>query len=189
MGLYGVTARAEEPTRTGQAFEQEWVKSPYGYSYIGRQYTSQYDLMRGQIFPEITVQYSVPNIAGMFNPWSMFMPTESGSSGSAIGGLFTGPSMQLPVSPMSYYLGTMGAPRYDTYQSQGLLTGSTNYMSLFQGLGFGGAGFMLGPFRGLGFGGYSGYPGIGYGGGFGYNPYGYSGASSGSSGGFPTRIY
>lgn len=179
VGFLGrVAIAAEEPSRSGQAYEERWVNTPYGTQYIGRQYTSQYDLMRGEIYPEITFSQTTPNIMGMYNPMSMFMPSESGSRGSAIGGLFTGPSMVLPTSPMSYYMGTVGAPRYETYQSQGALSGSMNYSSIYPGFGLQGSGFMLAPFLS----GYGGGIAGGYGGGYG----GYGGIGGGFGGfGFP----
>jgi len=155
MGLTGRIAKAatgDEPSRSGQAYEQERTCVGGVCYYTGRQYTSQYDLMRGQIFPEITVQYMTPNYGWMMNP--IFGPSSEYSyDASATGGLFTGPMMQFPVSPMSYMLGTYGAPRANIYQSQGLFSGNMSYMNMYQGFGFPGAGFMLGPFSQL----FSGY--------------------------------
>lgn len=185
MGFYGMAARAAEPTRSAKAYEEQQTCIGGICYYTGRQYTSQYDLMRGQIFPNITVQYAMPDWMG-----AMTGSASSYSRGNAIGGLFSGPIAQLPVSGLSYMLGTMGAPHYESAESYSPWTGSMNYLSMYQGLGFGGAGFMMGPFSNMfGFGGGLGYGG--FGGGYGYNPYGYyTGASSGAGGTiFPTRIY
>jgi hypothetical protein len=180
IGLFGRIARAaddDEPKRSAKAYEEEYTCIGGMCYYTGRQYTSQYDLMRGEIYPEINVQYAMPNFGAMFNP---FAPVaESSSRGSAIGGLFSGPMMRFPTSPLSYMMGTLGAPQYETSQSYSPWTGSMNYMSMYPGLGFQGAGFMLGPFSGYGSAaGYGGYGG--WGGGYG----GYGGY-----GGFPTMIW
>lgn len=189
IGFLGRIAIAadEEPSRSAKAYEEERTCIGGMCYYTGRQYTSQYDLLRGEIYPNVTVQYTTPDWGGMLTG-----SASSYSRGSAIGGLFTGPMMQFPTSPMSWMLGTMGAPQYETAQSYSPWTGSMSYTNMYQGLGFGGSGFMLGPFRNIwGGGGYSGgaygyggwgglFAGSGYGG-------GYTGYSTG--GGYPTRIF
>jgi hypothetical protein len=192
LGRIAIAAE-DEPSRGSRAYEQERTCIGGYCFYTGRQYTSQYDLLRGEIYPEITFQYAAPDYGRMFNP---FAPTyESSYEASAIGGLFSGPMMRLPVSGMSYLLGTIGAPQAQTYQSMGPFTGSTSYTSLYPGFGFQGSGFMLGPFRNIwGGGGYSGYSGAaGWGSpfsGFGFGGlFGYPGISGGSTGNPPTRIY
>jgi hypothetical protein len=198
VGFLGRAAlAADEPTRSGQAYEEERTCVGGICYYTGRQYTSQYDLMRGEIYPNVTVSYTTPDIQGLYTG-----SASSQSRGSAIGGLFTGPSMRFPTSPFSYMLGTMGAPQYETAQSVSPWTGSMSYSSSYAPMGFGGAGFALGPFRYTGYSnpysgsGYTGYSTAGYGGG-GYYGGGYFGGGlfggglfgGGGGYGLPTRLY
>ncbi|MGA1796380.1 MAG: hypothetical protein ACMUIL_11035 [bacterium] len=193
MGFHGIAAKAaEEPARSGKAYEEERTCIGGMCYYTGRQYTSQYDLMRGEIFPNVTVSYAMPDWMG-----AMTGTVSSSSRGSAIGGLFTGPMFQFPTSPLSYMMGTYGAPQYSTSESYNPFFGSQSMTSMYQGLGFGGSGFMLGPFRSLwsgGYGGGYGYPGgggLGYTGASSFGGFGgyYSGFGGYGVGGYPTRIY
>lgn len=186
IGMFGRIAMAasnDEDVRRGADAWERYTQYVGGMEQtVVRQYTSPYDLARGEIYPEMTFTYSAPNYARMLNPFS---PTyESSYEASGTGGYFTGPIMRFPVSGLSYMMGTLGSPQVQMYQSAGPFTGSQSYSSIYPGLGLGTAGFMLGPFAYSGGGGYysgaaaygsygGGYPGYaGYGGGYGYgSPY------------------
>lgn len=176
IGLLGKTAIADngEPSRSGQAYEQQRTCVGGYCFYTARQYTSAYDLARGEIYPEVTIQYATLDYDRMLNPYAR--DTEYSYKASAIGGLFSGPIMRLPVSGASYLLGTIGAPQVQMYQSQGMFTGSINFTSVYPGLGLQGAGFMLGPFGG-GWGGWGGWGG--------YCAY----CTGGTTGSYPQVIY
>jgi hypothetical protein len=193
IGLLGRVAMAAD--RTGQAYERECTVIG-GIEYCtARQYTSQYDLLKGEIYPEITMQYAVPSYQGMRDPFGSSYSYE----GSAVGGLFTGPMMRFPVSGLSWMLGEQGAPRAQVYEYQNPFAGSMSYSQIYQGLGFQGSGLMLGPFRNLWGGGTGGYYSGGAGSGYGYPSLGggfgtgwgfpWGGYTGGYTGSYPQRIY
>lgn len=140
----------EETTRHSSMWEQQMSWQNGMYTFTANQGTSAYDMMNGQLFPNVSIQYS------SFNPMGGTFPDfsyETGS-GSAIGGLFSGPYMQFPVSAMSSYLGTEGAPRYQYQISNNPFTGPSMNANIYAGLGFAGSGFNS-SFINSGFGGMS----------------------------------
>lgn len=198
IGMYGRVAIAEEdPDREGKAVERESQCFWWGCIDTVHQYTSEYDLAMGNVFPELYMSSMRPNT----NPFTSSYEYDF----SAIGGV-TQPMFRFPTNPMSSMFAQMGAPRMSIGQYQNPFMGNASYTNIFQGFGGGTSGAFLGPFSSnlWGGGGYQGASAYGnYGTGFGSGwgsgygtPFGFGspwGSSWGGGFGFPgqyqQRIY
>lgn len=162
------TSSSDNIYRGAQAYEKTEYQGPEGYSVNIRQYTSEYDLMNGEIYPEVDFSYTVSTPWAASNPLAnMLTPRQTSGEGSAVGGYFSGPMISFPT--MTGGLANMFAPRYQ-YQTTESPFGSSAMMWNMPGAG--GGGFAWSPF-----GNNTAYS---YGGGYGYGGYG---------GGYPNVIY
>jgi hypothetical protein len=127
--------------RGAHAYEVQENSGPGYNSYTYRQWTSPYDMISGNLVPEMTISYSSSNpLMAMMNP---FQPYESKSEGNALGSLYPQSVMSFGSNPMMNYFANMYAPKYQGYSSQSMW-GNTNYMMNYPGLGM--SGFMWGPY-------------------------------------------